>query len=89
MVKMPDNPTKEELERVEKLNWESMSKSELEKFFERYMLYVSVDAVHWAPIYDGKALKRVTGIKRGTFSFGIGMDKKEGVKSVLSVKTEK
>jgi hypothetical protein len=89
MVKMPENPTKEELEIVEKLSWDSMSKSELEKFFERYMLYVSVDAVHWAPLYDGKALKQVLGIKGGTFSFGIGMDKKEGVKSVLTVKTER
>jgi hypothetical protein len=89
MVKMPENPTKEELEKLENFDWNSMSKSEQEKFFERYMLYVSVDAEHWAPMYDGKALKHVLGIKSGTLSFGIGMDKKEGVKSVLTVKTER
>jgi hypothetical protein len=88
-VKLPDNPTKEELERIEKLDFDSMSQAEQEEFFQRYMLYVSLDAVHWAPMYDGKALKQVLGIKSGTFSFGIGMTPKEGLKSVLTVKTEK
>lgn len=89
MVKMPENPTKEELEKLEKLDFESMSKSEQMNFFNRYMLYVGTDAMHWAPMYDGRALKRVLGIKGGTFSLGFGMDKKEGVKSVLTVKTDK
>jgi hypothetical protein len=89
MVKMPENPTKEELEKLEKLDFESMSKSEQENFFRRYMLYVGTDAEHWAPMYDGRALKSVLGIKGGRFSIGFGMDKKEGVKSVLTVKTEK
>ncbi len=89
MVKMPDNPTKEELARLEKLDFESMSKSEQDNFFRRYMLYVGTDAEHWAPMHDGRALKHVLGIKRGTFSVGFGMDKKEGVKSVFTVKTEK
>ncbi len=89
MVKMPENPTMEELARLEKLDFESMSKSELKNFFSRYMLYVGTDAEHWAPMYDGRALKSVLGIKRGSFSVGFGMDKKEGVKSVLTVKTEK
>ncbi len=89
MVKMPENPTKEELARLEKLDFESMTRSEQENFFSRYMLYVGTDAEHWAPMCDGRALKHVLGIKRGTFSFGFGMDKKEGVKSVFTVKTEK
>jgi hypothetical protein len=87
MVKMPENPTKEELARLEKLDFDSMSKSEMESFFSRYMLYVGTDAEHWAPMYDGRALKSVLGIRSGTFSIGFGMDKKDGVKSVLSVKT--
>jgi hypothetical protein len=88
-VKLPDNPTKEELERIEKLDFDSMSQAEQEEFFQRYMLYVSQDALHWAPMYDGKALKQVLGIKSGTFSFGIGMTPKEGLKSVLAIKTQK
>ncbi len=89
MVKMPENPTKEELQRLEKLDFESMGKSERENFFSRYMLYIGTDAVHWAPMDDGRALKHVLGIKSGTLSVGFGMDKNEGVKSVLTVKTEK
>jgi len=89
MVKMPENPTKEELTRVEKLDFDSMSDSERESFFKRYMLYVGTDAEHWAPMSDGRALKNVLGIKGGTFSVGFGMDQKEGVKSVLTVKTTK
>ncbi len=89
MMKLPENPTKEELAKLEKLDFENMSKSEQEYFFSRYMLYVGTDAEHWAPMYDGRALKRVLGIKGGTFSLGFGMDKKEGVKSVLTVKTQK
>jgi len=89
MMKLPENPTKEELAKLEKLDFTNMSKSELEYFFSRYMLYVGTDAVHWAPMYDGRALKQVLGIKGGTFSLGFGMDKKEGVKSVLTVKTSR
>lgn len=89
MVKLPENPTKEELARLEKLDFDKMTKSEMDSFFRRYMLYVGTDAEHWAPMYDGRALKQVLGIKGGTFSLGFGMDKKEGVKSVLSVKTVK
>jgi hypothetical protein len=59
------------------------------KFFERYMLYLSSDARRWAPLYDGMALKQVMGIKGVTFALGFEMDQKEGVKSVLIVKTEK
>ena len=91
MAKIPENPSKEELAKLENFDksMASMSKAEQSEFFERYMLYVSVDAVHWAPVYDGKALKYVSGIKRGTFFFGVGADKKDGVKSVLTVKTER
>jgi hypothetical protein len=89
MVKVPEDPTKEELERLAKLDFESMSSSEQENFFRRYMLYLSMDAEHWAPLYDGRALKKVLGIKKGSFSFGVGMDKDKGVKSVLTVKTER
>jgi len=87
MVKMPENPTKEELARLEKLDFDSMGQAEQESFFSRYMLYVGTDAEHWAPLYDGRALKSVLGIRSGTFSIGFGMDKKDGVKSVLTVKT--
>jgi hypothetical protein len=89
MVTVPADPTKEELERVAKLDFESMSSSEQENFFRRYMVYLSMDAEHWAPLYDGRALKKVLEIRHGSFSFGVGMDKDKGVKSVLTVKTEK
>jgi hypothetical protein len=91
MLKLPENPSKEELAKLENIEkyLASMSKSELMEFFERYMLFVSRDAKHWAPIYDGKALKEVLGIKQGHFTFGFGMDRKQGVISILSARTEK
>jgi hypothetical protein len=98
MVKTPDDPTKEELEILKKmidLSIDDLERSKLmeesltAKFIERYMLYVSKDAVHWAPINDGKALKQVLEVKGGSFSFGFGMDDKVAVRSVLTLKTQK
>lgn len=89
MVRMPDDPSPDELRIIERFDWASLSEAEQRRFVERYMLYVSRDALHWAPIYDGKALKQMMGIKGGRFSFGIGMNAENGVKSVLTVKTEK
>jgi hypothetical protein len=89
MMKLPENPTKEELEKLAKLDFASMSEAEMKNFFKRYMLYLSIDAEHWAPLYDGRALKHVLGIKKGTFSLGIGADKDKGIKSIFTLKTEK
>jgi len=91
MIEMPENPTREDLEILNNLESAliSMSDAERMKFFERYMLYLSSDAWRWAPLYDGKALKEVMGLKGGSFALGFGMDPKEGLKSVLTIKTVK
>lgn len=89
MLKFPENPTKEELEKLTKMDFTALSEAELKEFFSRYMLYISIDAKHWAPIYDGWAVKKVLGIKRGIFGFGLGMDKDKGIKFTLTLRTEK
>jgi hypothetical protein len=98
MVKTPDAPSKEEFELLKKMTAHSIDDSEQDKlmeelltpeFFKRYMLYVSKDAVHWAPICDGEAIKQVLEVKGGSFSFGFGVDHKAGVRSVLTIKTQK
>lgn len=89
MVKMPEDPTLEELRIIEHFDWNSLSEAEQKEFMKRYMLYVSRDALHWAPIYDGKALKQVMGIKSGRFSFGMGMSTEDGMKSVMTITTER
>ena len=89
MLKMPENLSKEELAELESLNKEKlseMSESDKRKLFENFMLYISKDAVAWAPVYDIKSVKKLFGSKGGAISFGMGMSSKEGIWSRLSVR---
>lgn len=89
MLTFPDNPTKEELEKIAKMDFSALSEAEQKNFFERYVFYLSLDAEHWAPLYDSRALKQVLGIKKGSFSVGFQMNKDKGIKSIVTVKIEK
>ncbi len=92
MLKMPENLSKEELAELESLNKEKlseMSESDKRKLFEKFMLYISKDAVAWAPVSDIKSIKKVFGSKGGAVSFGMGMSSKKGIWSRLSVKEVK
>lgn len=66
----------------------AMSDDKREKFLSRFMLYLSKDAVSWAPIMDPAVLKKVLGIKKGFFGGGLGMGKKEGIKASFNITTE-
>ena len=89
MLKMPENLSKEELAQLESLNKEKfseMSDSDKRRLFENFILYISKDAVTWAPVYDIDSIKKVFGSKGGAISFGMGMSGKKGIWSRLSVK---
>ena len=65
----------------------SMSTANREKFVKNIMIYLSPDAKRWVQYTDFKSVERILGIKGGAVSFGMGMDKKEGIKMFLNVKT--
>ncbi|MFW5808086.1 MAG: hypothetical protein ACOCWH_03425 [Spirochaetota bacterium] len=48
-------------------------------------IYVSFDAVRWAPVHDGDALKELSGIEREDVSFGFRVTDREGVTSQLVI----
>ncbi len=75
----------EELRNLDMKKISAMSESEKRSLFSKIMVYVSRDAANWAPLYDLKAMKEVLGVKGGTLSFGVMMEKKEGIKSRLVV----
>lgn len=90
LPKVPEDLTREEEAALENFTTESfmaLSDAEKEQFLRRFMLYLSRDAVSWAPFMDPAALKKVLGIKSGSFAFGLGMGKKEGLKATFNIAT--
>ena len=91
-VKMPENLSKQELAELESLSKEKLSEmteSDREEFFKNYMIYISKDAINWAPLNDIRAMKELIGTKGGTISLGMGMTNKDGIWSYLNVETIK
>lgn len=68
-------------------NISSMSEEEKVKHLKQSMIYLSSDAIRWAPYSDIKAVEQVFGIKGGSFSFGMGITKEDGIKIFINVKT--
>lgn len=66
-----------------------MTESDKQEFFKDYMLYISKDAINWAPLNDMKAMKELLASKGGTVSFEMGMTKKDCIWSYLKVETIK
>ena len=65
----------------------SMSMANKEKLAKNIMIYLSPDAKRWVQYTDFKSVEKIIGIKGGAVSFGMGMDKKEGIKIFLNIKT--
>jgi hypothetical protein len=92
MIKMPENLTADELARLNKLNAGNISEMNSKQwaaFVENYMLYVSKDAMHWAPLYGSKAYREVLGFQSGSFSLGFMASTTGGLEADLKVKTVK
>jgi hypothetical protein len=92
MIKMPEDLTAEELARLNQFdfhNFSNMSRQERAAFLKDYMLYVSKDARHWAPLYGGRAYREVLGFKEGLISFGILAGTNDGLEANLEIRTVK
>jgi t-SNARE complex subunit (syntaxin) len=67
----------------------TMSEAEKQKFLKEIMIYLSLDAIKWAPYTDIKAVEQLFGIKGGSVSFGMGITKEDGLRIFLNLKTNR
>ena len=92
MIKIPENLSADELAHLKKLNARSFSKMSARQraaFLKDYMLFVSKDAQHWAPLYGSKAYRQILGFKKGLLSFGIMASATDGLGASLDIRTVK
>jgi hypothetical protein len=92
MIQMPDNLAEDELAKIKKIDAQTLSQwsdAKRKAFFKKYMLYLSTDAVHWAPLSSVKALREVLGYRAGTVSFGMAASTTNGLGASLNIKTVK
>lgn len=92
MVKMPNDLSIEELKKLNTIDAQRLSEMDDDQrkaFFKDYMIYVSKDAVRWAPLSSGKAIKKVLGFRSGRISFGMMASTTEGLGASLNLKTIK
>lgn len=91
MMKVPEDMTNKELEELEEKvrhgKLSEMSTLEQMEMMRKYKLYASNDGATWAPLSNMKAVKKVFGIKRGNFSFGMGVDSETGLWSKMEINT--
>ncbi len=64
----------------------AMSEEDKQKLLKNFMIYLSSDAKRWAPYTDIKAVEQVFGLKGGSFSFGMGVTKEDGLRIFLNAK---
>lgn len=67
----------------------AMSEAEKQKFLKKIMIYLSLDAIKWAPYTDIKAVEQLFGIKGGSVSFGMGITKEDGIRIFLNANTNR
>ncbi len=92
MIKMPENLSKDELARLNKIDARSLAEmgdNQKKALLKNYMLYVSKDALHWAPLCGGKAFKEVLGFRTGTLSLGMTASTTDGLEANLNIKALK
>ena len=92
LVKMPADLSIDELKRLntmdaKKLN--EMDDAQRKAFLKDYMIYLSMDGQHWAPLNSGKAIKKVLGFRSGRLSFGMMFSTSKGLGASLDMKTVK
>lgn len=73
-------------ERFDTEDLSAMSEQERQRFYKSFKIYLSPDSKQWALYTDIKAIEQIFGIKGGTFSFGMGLTKEEGLKLILSTR---
>ena len=90
----PPDMTREKLAKIMTLVMDQESLAQLtpdekKMLFKGIMLYLSPDAIHWAPLSDMRALKELFGIKGGQVSLGASMSEAEGFGANFSLKINK
>ena len=91
-IKMPDNLTADEIAELNRVDADRISRwsdAERREFFKNFMIYISTDAAHWAPLSSIKSWRKVFGFQQGTISFGIAAGTTEGLEAGLNIKTIK
>lgn len=92
MVKMPSDLSMDELKKLNTIDAQSLAEMDDDQrkaFFKDYMIFISKDAANWAPLNNGKAIKKVMGFRTGLVSFGIMASTTEGLGASLNLKTVK
>jgi hypothetical protein len=92
MIKMPENLTAAQMARLKQFSLQDflkMNRQERSAFLKDYMLFVSKDAEHWAPLYGGRAYHEVLGFKKGLISFGMMAGTTDGLEANLNIRTVK
>jgi hypothetical protein len=92
MIKMPQELTAEKLARLNQMDFEhlsKMSRKQMSAFLKEYMLYVSKDARHWAPLYGSRAYRKVLGFKEGLIHFAVMAGTNDGLEANLGIETIK
>ncbi len=87
-MKMPAGTTPEKAAWLKNLSRETlsgMSESDRQDLMKDFMIFVSRDGIHWGAYNDPDTIKELFGIKEGSISLGMGMDKKEGIWSELNI----
>ena len=80
-IKIPEGLTAE--------NISAMSKENKQELYKNTMIYLSSDAKRWAAYTDIKAVEKLFRIKGGSFSFGMGITKEEGLEIFLNAATNR
>ncbi len=91
-VEMDENLPADQLANLKKLNariLSEMSSAQRAELMKHYTIYVSKDAIHWAPLEGKEAVKQVLGFKGGLLSFVIVANTSEGLEASLDVRTTK
>jgi hypothetical protein len=91
-VEMPENLTAEDLSELSQVNAERVSQwsaAEKRAFFKKYMLHVSTDALHWAPLSSVKALREALGYSEGIISCALMAAPTHGLEASFMMKTLK
>lgn len=86
---LPKDFPPEKLARLLKLDDKSLATLTPEQeadLFKGVTLLASPDAVNWAPVGDGQAVKDVFDIKSGKLSLGMGLVQSDGFWAVLTLK---
>lgn len=89
-ITLPKDISRERMQKLANLSDQellAMNQPQIAALFNGVMLYLSKDAVNWAPINDKKALKEAFDIKGGTLTAGMGMNEAEGPWLALRVTT--